>query len=272
LASSQRRTLLKLVGYCLGGFILARASSEPRVFAQTTEIDVGPAAVIPVVDGVWSVSEWENDTSQESLAHSYFGKGQCVADLRLKHTYTGNNSPDARLYGLLDVITDNGSKWFDQSFGTYRYGEVTMSIDSGNDGDMNGSDDYVVYLHTSDGQTVVIDGLGQHVNDVTTSSIAATKIGTSPNSSTNHRIWEFSLPLAPILKYARNQNGLTTIGFNVYATDSNGNGSALYDRLGPITITLLPVPEGIEPLIPVGIAALLLRAYSKRRNSISKAQ
>jgi hypothetical protein len=255
-------------------------SKIPLSYATGSGIQIGTGSV-PNVNGVWESDEWDDAVQLplKYLARKINDKGQ--AFLRLKHNYDGTNLSDARLFGIGDILSDDGSI---QSKDLIGGGFLSFNVDSNDDGSVNLTTpdpaDYHFLIDSYDGKNYLCEALnGWNADSFTkgaNKAVGASTIGVSPNSNVNHRMIEFSLPLEPILKYApSDQGGNRVIGFQVFAVDSYNNALSLFqgvDQLGNLTFGAIPLPEPGEVLLPASLAITSYAAtrYSKDKRRLSR--
>jgi len=241
-----------------------------KVEAQDYDILCGLAAVTPTIDGAWSSAEW-NDANQEQLT-SYSTQGNAPGEVyvRLKHD-------DSRLHVLVDSVSDDGSSWTEN--GKSYSGNFIMGIDGNNDGKLTvtppyDENDYGLILSTAGGKVTLADLYDKifpsHANVVSQMQGAST-IGTSPNSNVNHRIYELSVPLDPLIKNApKTSDNQPIVGIEFYVVDPHHNVMSFRPANQPLKrmkISSTAVPEGIESVLPIALLAVFgFAAYFKRTN------
>jgi hypothetical protein len=218
--------------------------------------------VKPDIDGVWQLNEW-NDANELQLSPC---NGE--AYMSLKHDKSS-------LFGIVDVVSDNGSTWMECSKGPYD-GVAIFTFDADNDG---------TAVFTQGGRTyeVGFNQLWPNITFVSDSALSfksrisvAVMLGPSPHNSTNHRIYEFSIPLQPLTSYAPLENGTSVIGFNLLVQYNKGNdaicnitNATLGPGKGPASLAelyfgLIVVPENIDLIMPL-MFALMVLSISKRK-------
>jgi hypothetical protein len=146
-------------------------------------------------------------------------------------------------------------------------------LDLNNDGSSPpGGDDLVIFIYrspTSQNETLV-EGL--QLPSWSPKINATQTVTTSPHSASPHRLYEVAMPLQPLLGYRQvGANGLPIIGADFAVADSYGNGLDLSSGgYGGVAYPVLefgtqPVPENIEPLVPLALAVLLIGFFRSRR-------
>jgi hypothetical protein len=273
---TRRKALATFSKAAVLGGVLYGLSKIPIGSAAESGIQVGTGS-IPSTDGIWENGEWD-DAVQVTLS-SYIQQvnDKAQAFMRFKHNYDGTNLSDARLYGIGDILSDDGSQFTDQ--GQKYYGYLAFSFDSNNDGGLNVSGDpadYHFLIDSYDGKNYLCEALNDWNADSFTKgankAVGASTIGTSPNSNVNHRMIEFSLPLEPILRYGpKDQNGNYVVGFNAFASDSYGNqiGILHESQLAQLIFGATPLPESGDILLPASLAltSYVASRWNKKRLS-----
>jgi hypothetical protein len=96
------------------------------------------------------------------------------------------------------------------------------------------------------------------------------QLGGSPHSNNSHKVYEISMPLGPLLQYNKNaqSDNLPAVNLDLTVTDSYGN---RMDLSGPpylsvLEIGVMPVPEGIDPLLPLAPVMLILIIWVHRKD------
>ena len=250
--------------------VVTAASLLPNVSSQTyTTISnphrlvAGLAVVKPSIDGVWSTGEW-NDANEYYFSYVYSTVyGMAEAYLRCKYD-------NSSLYLIIDVPSDNGSAY--TSEGKNYTGNLAISLDLNMDG-LSTSDkaDPEFIISSLANETMVY----YSANEPSWSSqvIAAQKLGSSPHTTKPHRIYEISMPLQPLLQYGEHSSSdnLPAINIALSVRDSFGNGLGLVGPpyLSELDFAARPVPENLEPVIPLALVVLLVGLYKHRRKGIA---
>jgi hypothetical protein len=212
-------------------------------------IVAGTAVVKPSIDGLWQQGEWD-DANEYRFSSIYYQVNMLgEAYVRCKHD-------NSSLYWLIDVPSDNGSTY--TRGGQNLTGIATFSFDPS----------YLGFVVTTSGNSTSLSFL---FGTPTYSSLisVAQQLGVSPHSSKLHRVYEISMPSEPLLQYSNQIDNLPAVTFDLTITDSYGNG---LDLSGPPYISVLefgviPVPENIDPLIPLALAMLTL-AFCLHRKAV----
>ena len=242
------------------------ASLMPNASGQTSttvssspSLVAGLAIVKPKIDGVWSPGEWD-DANEYYFSYVYSTVyGMAEAYLRCKYD-------DSSLYLLVDVPSDNGSTFMSE--GKNYTANLAISLDLNMDG-LSTSDkadpEFIIYSNAN------VTTVTFSANEPSWSSqiIVAQKLGSSPHESKPHRIYEISMPLQSLLEYGEHSypDNLPDINIALSVRDSFGNGLGL---VGPPYLSELdfgarPVPENIEPLLPLALVALIVGFYKHRK-------
>jgi len=233
----------------------ARPNSAAAQSALRVTYVVGFATVKPDIDGRWEQNEW-NNSNELQLTRKPSSVGPSVtcdgeAYLRLVHD-------SSSLFGILDADADFGSTWTAGNM-TYR-GSITFLFDGNNDGMFQAGDksDYVVGFSPGfTGDSVFSKSFSNF------SSQVVARIGwwVSPHSSLPHRIYEFSIPLKPLIEYAPLQNGEPVVGFELIVVYS---GSGLCDVMGSSTVPAelifspMAVPENLDLIMPLALFLIVI--------------
>jgi hypothetical protein len=238
-------------------------------FAQLTPNYTVGTGTAPSIDGVWQPGEWSNAV-ELPVAYSNVSSIQ-PAYLRLTHD-------DLWLYFLYDVPFDTTPPSTQTQLPF-----IVLVLDGTakefSPGDLNDAQ-IVGEVTSSGGMAIGYVGsnnpnyhpyLGQVIRNVT----MAQRLGTSPHSNIPHRIWEGKIPLQPIIMNSPKADDLSPIiGFNTEVQDALGNSAQLQPLSNSYAVTLLkiapyPVPENVNPIIPLLFAITILGIYAKKRNGRS---
>jgi hypothetical protein len=250
--------------------VVPTASLLPNVSGQTSttisnphNLVAGLAVVKPSIDGVWRTGEWD-DANEYYFSYVYstvYGIAQ--AYLRCKYD-------NSSLYWLIDVPSDNGSAY--TSEGKNYTGNLAIFLDLNMDGlSTNDKADPEFIISSIANETAI----SYSANEPSWSSQvnAAQKLGSSQHANKVHRIYEISMPLQPLLQYGEHSSpdSLPAINVALSVRDSFGNGLGL---VGPPYLSELdfgarPVPENIEPVIPLALVVLLMGLYTYSRKRIA---
>jgi hypothetical protein len=246
--------------------VLPAAALPPDVGSQVSTTASNPhilvaglAVVKPTIDGAWRASEWD-DANEYYFSYVYSTVyGIAIAYLRCKHD-------DASLYWLVDVPSDSGSAY--TSEGKNYTGNLAIFLDLNMDG-LSTSDkaDPELIISSFVNETAI----SYSANEPSWSSQikAAQKLSSSPHESRPHRIYEISTPLQPLLQYGEHnsQDDLPAISVALSVRDSFGNGLGLVGPpyLSELDFGVRPVPESLEPIVPLALSVLLMGLYSHRR-------
>ncbi len=203
-------------------------------------IVAGVVVVKPSIDGLWQKGEWDDANEYRFSSVYYQVNGFAEAYVRCKHD-------NSSLYWLIDVPSDNGATY--AKGGQNLTGTAAFAI----------IPSYLGFVITASRNSTLLSFLfGTPTNS---SQIrVAQQLGVSPHSSKLHRVYEISMPFEPLLQYSSRVDNLPAVNLDLTVTDSYGNG---LDLSGPPYISVLefgvmPVPENIEPLIPLALAFLTL--------------
>jgi hypothetical protein len=220
--------------------ILGPQPANSQATSNGVHILAGVAIVKPSIDGLWQQDEW-NDANEYRFSSIYYQVNLFAeAYVRCKHD-------DSLLYWLIDVPSDNGATYThgaQNSTGTARFSLIPPSFG---------------FAITPSGNTTLLTFL--YGTPTYSSQISVgQQLGVSPHSSKLHRAYEISMPFVPLLQYNNTIANPPMISFDLTVTDSYGNG---LDLSGPPYISVLefglvPVPENIEPLMPLVLTILTL--------------
>jgi hypothetical protein len=208
----------------------------------------GVTVVKPSIDGIWQQGEWD-DANEYRFSSIYYQVNMLgEAYVRCKHD-------NSSLYWLIDVPSDNGSTY--TRGGQNLTGSVTFSF----------IPSYLGFAITPSANRTLLAflfGTPPYSSQIT----AAQRLGVSPHSSKLHRAYEVSMPFEPLLEYNNTTENLPAVSLDLTVTDSYGNG---LDLSGPPYVSVLefgvvPVPENIEPLIPLALTILILAFCLHRRD------
>jgi len=224
---------------------------------------VGFATVKPSIDGLWEPNEW-NDANELQLTQkpSSAGANQTCDGgvyLRMKHD-------DSSLYGIIDAVTDFGASW---TVGNQTYeGSATFLFNGDNDGMFQSNDmsDYIVGFSPGvTGASLVSKSFSNFSSQI----VAGISAWSSPHSSNLHRIYTFSIPIQPLIKYAPLQSGEPVIGFELIVVYSS---IGVCDLMGSSTLpaelifSSIPVPENVGLIMPLALVlAVILLSNPKIR-------
>ena len=250
--------------------VVPTASLLPNASSQTSttisnhnSLVAGFAVVKPSIDGVWKTGEWD-DANEYYFSYVYSTVyGMAQAYLRCKYD-------NSSLYWLIDVPSDNGSAY--TSEGKNYTGNLAIFLDLNLDG-LSTSDkaDPEFIISSFANETAI----SYSANEPSWSSQvnAAQKLGSSPHAVKPHRIYEISMPLQPLLQYGEHSSpdNLPAINIELSVRDSFGNGLGL---VGPPYLSELdfgarPVPENLEPVIPLALVVLLVGLYKHRKRRVA---
>jgi hypothetical protein len=237
-------------------FAMALMSVSP-VYAQSSRVTyvVGFAVVKPDIDGRWESNEWvySNELQLTRTPASAASEGDiCDGEVYLRMTHDNSS-----LFGIIDVDSDFGATW--QVGNTTYIGSATFLFNGNNDGIFqNDVSDYVVGL--SPGYTnasVYSTSFSAYASQV----VAAVSGWTSPHSSLPHRIYEFSIPLKPLIKYAPIESGEPVIGFDLIVVYGK---QGVCDVMGRSTLPAelifspIAVPENVDLLLPLFVCLTII--------------
>jgi hypothetical protein len=223
-----------------------------QVITTTTSSGVhivaGVVIVKPSIDGVWQKGEWDDANEYRFSSVYYQVNGLGEAYVRCKHD-------NSSVYWLVDVTSDNGSAYVkggQNLTGTAAFGFVPS---------------YLGFVIVASGNRTLLSFL---FGTPTFSSqiSAAQQLGVSPHSSKLHKVYEISVPFEPLRQYSSRVDNLPAVSLDLTVTDSYGNG---LDLSGPPYISVLefgviPVPENIDPLIPLTLTILTLALCLNRKS------
>lgn len=222
-------------------------------------IVAGVAVVKPRVDGVWQTGEWDDANEYRFSSVYYEVNGIGEAYVRCKHD-------NSSLYWLIDVPSDSGATY--AKGGQNNPGTLAFEFDRDMDGVSNIDPADLGFTVTPSGNNTLLDFLFN--KPAWSSQIYATQqLGVSPHSNKVHRVYEISMPFEPLLQYNKHSltDNLPVVNVDVTVTDGYGNG---LDLSGPPYLSVLefgvmPIPESIEPLVPLAFAILMLVFCSKKQ-------
>jgi len=218
--------------------------------------------VKPNIDGVWEPNEWNNANELQLTQTATSGGVTCKGGVYLRLTHDNSS-----LFGLVDVVVDDGSEW---TVGNKTYvGSISFLFDGNNDGGFQSDDkgDYVVGF--SPGHTGAALW-SKSFSNFSSRVLAGISLGPSPHSQIRHRIYEFSIPVQPLIKYAQLQNGEPVIGFElIVAYASYGLCELVGSSGAPARLVFGPivVAENVDLIMPL-LFVLLVMLPGKRRFSI----
>ncbi len=241
------------------GLPIASSQTISTTTSSGVHIVVGVAVVKPSIDGVWEKGEWDDANEYRFSSVTYEVNGIGEAYVRCKHD-------NASLYCLVDVPSDSGATY---TRGGQNYtGDAAFSFDRDMDG-LNRIDPAdLAFDITASGNKTLLSFI---YNEPAWSSQvnAAQQLGVSPHSSNRHRVYEISMPLEPLLQYNKTSQpeNLPAVNLDLSVTDGYGN---RLDVSGPpylsvLEFGLIPVPEGIEPLIPLASAMVILIVWVHKK-------
>jgi hypothetical protein len=229
---------------------LQPVNSQANRTLSGVHVVVGVATVKPTIDGVWGRGEWDDANEYRFSTIYYEVNGFSDAYIRCKHDST-------LLYCLIDVPSDNGTAYVrggQKSTGQLAWGFAR---------DINGSGridpaDFGFAISPSGNRTLLTflynkPAYSSQIN-------VAQQLGVSPHSSKSHRVYEISMPFESLIQYNDLAANLPAVYVDLTVTDSYGNGLALSGSpyLSVLEFGGMPVPENIEPLIPLALALLTL--------------
>ena len=195
--------------------LVAISASQARA-QTTTEITVGTTPTIPIIDGQWQRGEWDNAIEYKLV----IGSPRPVTNpafIRMIHD-------SSKLYGIIDVPSDNGTIYqimngdtiFGLAYLIFYYGAVL------NPANKTQIYTYVELAVNRTHVTVAVNCNGLcDVNSIIAPSRGAASLSGTVHSSTKHRVWEFSIPMYPVVKTSLDSN--PRIGFEVIVSDSSLN-------------------------------------------------
>jgi hypothetical protein len=133
-------------------------------------------------------------------------------------------------------------------------------INGDNDGtfQLNDKSDYVIGF--SPGYTTA-SYVSKSFSNFSSQVVAGIALGPSPHSSARHRIYEFSVPLQPLIEYAPLQNGEPVIGFELIVVYSR---NGLCDVMGSSTLPAelifspIAVPENLDLILPLALFLVVI--------------
>jgi hypothetical protein len=257
---------LRAVRLTLAAILLLVVVSQVR--GQTvSEVTVGTASIKPGIDGQWRQGEW-NSAIEYVLTGGSSTPIKATAYLRMMH--------DAHnLYGIIDAPSDNGATYVNAN-GDTSWGAVLFAFYYGAFLNPNNQTQLYTLFALNTNQTKIVNvGVycrcpGEDPNRISSYSQAATTLSVTPHSNTNHRVWEFSLPIFPyVITTSLDQNPM--IGFDVTVIDSTGNQLSLVTlaQHAELTFVSTPVPETLsgQVMLPVALITplILLFAFRRRR-------
>jgi hypothetical protein len=211
-------------------------------------IVAGVVVVKPSIDGIWQQGEWD-DANEYRFSSIYYQVNMLgEAYVRCKHD-------NSSLYWLIDVPSDNGSTY--TRGGQNLTGTATFSF----------IPSYLGFAVTPSGNSTLLTFLFGTPTYSSQISVAQ-RVGVSPHSSKLHRAYEVSMPFEPVLQYNNTIDNLPAVNLDLTVTDSYGNG---LDLSGPPYVSVLefgvmPVPENVEPIIPLALTILILAFCLHRRD------
>jgi hypothetical protein len=229
---------------------LQPVNSQATTTSSGVHVVAGVAVVKPSIDGVWEKGEWDDANEYRFSTVFYQVNGLGDAYIRCKHD-------NSSLYCLIDVPSDNGTAYArggQNSTGQLAWG---FARDINGSGRIDPAD--FGFTITGSGNSTLLKFL---YNEPTWSSQikVAEQLGVSPHSSKPHRVYEISMPFGPLFQYNDLADNLPAVYVDLSVTDSYGNSLALSGSpyLSVLELGAMPVPEYIEPLIPLALASLTL--------------
>jgi hypothetical protein len=251
------------VGACL--LFLVSALIAPAGAQYAIDYVVGTTGAPPNIDGHWGSNEW--NTAIEIVVNKTSSPTIRAAYLRLEHD-------DKWLYFIYDAPFDNVAGPFTSKNTPW----IWFTFDGNADGYLKTDpNDLIVVARTYGNGTVtfafLLGDFDGYLYNARSQISVTENLGTSPNSNVNHRIWEGRVPLGPLtLNSPKMPDGSPVIGFYTIVDDSAGHSVSLLppSSKDPATVVRLkiaphPVPENIEPLIPLSIAIFVVGFYSHRK-------
>jgi hypothetical protein len=262
-ARSFLKWLLILAVVSAASLLPSASSQISTTISSPRSLVVGIAVVKPSIDGVWKTGEW--DDANEYYFSYVYSTVYGIAEAYLRCKYDNSS-----LYLLIDVPSDNGSAY--TSGGMNYTGNLAIFLDLNMNG-LSTSDkadpEFIIYSISN--ETTV----SYSANEPSWSSqvIAAQKLGSSPHAIRPHRIYEISMPLQPLLQYGEHSSpeNLPAINIELSVRDSFGNGLGLVGSpyLSELDFGARPVPENLEPVIPLVLVVLLVGLYKHRKRRVA---
>ncbi len=242
---------------------LPAANSQTITTTTSSGVHVvaGVVVVKPSIDGLWQKGEWDDANEYRFSAVYYEVNGLSEAYVRCKHD-------NSSLYWLIDVPSDSGATY--AKGGQNLTGTAAFSFDRDMDGISRIDPADFAFVITTSGNSTLLSFL---YNTPTWSSQVnvAQQLGVSPHSGKSHRVYEISMPFESLLQYNNRAmpDNLPAVNVDLTVTDAYGNG---LDVSGPPYLSVLefgvmPVPENIEPLIPLVLAILTLAFCLHRKEA-----
>jgi hypothetical protein len=242
------------------GLPVASSQTISTTTSSGVHIVAGVAVVKPRIDGVWQKGEWDDANEYRFSTVTYEVNGMSEAYVRCKHD-------NASLYCLIDVPSDSGATY---TRGGQNYtGDAAFSFDRDMDG-LNQIDPADLGFDiTAIGNKTLLSFIFNE--PAWSSQVNVTQqLGGSPHSNNSHKVYEISMPLGPLLQYNKNaqSDNLPAVNLDLTVTDSYGN---RMDLSGPpylsvLEIGVMPVPEGIDPLLPLAPVMLILIIWVHRKD------
>jgi hypothetical protein len=224
-----------------------------QVTSNGVHVLAGVAIVRPSIDGLWQQDEWDDANEYRFSSIYYQANLLAEAYVRCKHD-------NSSLYWLIDVPSDNGATY--THGGQNLTGTAVFSFISSNLGlaiTPSGNNTLLTFFH----------GIPTYSSQISVGQ----QLGVSPHSSKLHRAYEISMPFEPLLQYNNTLDNLPAVNFELSVTDSYGNGLALSGPpyISVLEFGLVPVPENVEPLIPLALTILTL-TFCLHRKSVHDVQ
>lgn len=136
LLSSERSYILILLAlFTIQMMHLSPAAAQ--VTSPTVTYTVGWAAVRPHIDGFEQPGEWNYSNELQLRQTAASGNVTCNGGVYLRLTHDNSS-----LYGLVDVVADDGSTWMKGN--ELHSGSITFLFDGNNDGFQTQQEDYIV--------------------------------------------------------------------------------------------------------------------------------
>jgi hypothetical protein len=221
--------------------MISVSASEVRAATNPTQFIVGTTTTTPKIDGQWQSGEWDS-ANEYKLTISFPKPVAYPPYIRMTHD-------SANLYGLIDVPSDDGSNYIDAN-GVASWGAVLLEFYYGSVLDPNNQTQLYSFFELNTDQTnIVTVGVncrcpGMDANVISSHSLGATTISSTPHFSTKHRVWEFAVPMYPyVVKKSLDTN--PSIGFYPIVRDSSEIQSffVLQNKHSSLMFVGTPVPE-----------------------------
>lgn len=240
--------------------------------AQTTStatptVIVGQASLVPTIDGQWQQGEWDNVMEYQLNVGSQNLNGHA-------HPYVRFTHDDSNIYGLVDVPSDDGHFYVDNT-GNDNWGSVWLQFS--NEESFFSSGTVTVYMTTNQTQRATVSASffsfsTFNFTEIPKTVSAAFALIPTVHSSVKHRVWEFSSQLRRYVTNSSLSEDTAGLFFSITVQDSLGNKMYLLgaNQYARIDFTATPVPETTSALMMLPFAMFLPLLLLRRRKILQQ--